>query len=176
MISTIKDPRRGAGQRHNLVVVLLIVIMSTVNGYYGYRAMGDFVITNRKDLIKQLKLKKKRLPSFSTIRRVIMSIDFDELSEGFLLWSKAYVEIESGEWLNIDGKGINGTLSDLRTSKQNFINLVSVFAEKRGMVLFAGKVINAKESEIPMVRKAIKVLDIEGAVFTLDALHCQKKR
>ncbi len=44
------------------------------------------------------------------------------------------------------------------------------------MVLFAGKVINAKESEIPMVRKAIKVLDIEGAVFTLDALHCQKKR
>jgi hypothetical protein len=176
ILSKIEDPRRGAGQRHNMVVILLIIIMSTVNGYYGYRAIGDFVVRNKKELIKYFKLKKKRLPSFSTIRRVIMNIDFHELSEGFYIWSKEYVEIKPGEWLNIDGKGINGTVSDMHSSKQNFINLVSVFAEKRGMVLFAGKVVNAKESEIPMVRKAIKVLDIEGAVFTLDALHCQKKR
>jgi hypothetical protein len=176
ILSTINDPRRGAGQRHNLVVVLLIVIMATINGYFGYRAMGDFVLRNRKDLLKQLKLKKKRLPSFSTIRRIILGVDFNELSEVFLLWSKGYVKIESGDWLNIDGKGIKGTVSDIHSSQQNFINLVSVFAEKRGMVIFSGKVINSKESEIPMVRKAIEVLDIEGVVFTLDALHCQKKR
>ncbi len=32
-----------------------------------------------------------------------------------------------------------------------------------------------KRSEIPLVRELIKMLDLEGAVFTLDALHCQKE-
>jgi hypothetical protein len=174
-ISKIKDPRRGAGQRHKLVFVLLIVIMATINGYYGYRAMGDFVKRNKKDLINHFKPKKKRLPSFSTIRRVVQGIKFDELANIFYIWAKEYIEISKGEWLNIDGKGIKGTVSEAHSSQQNFINLVSVFVEKRGMVLCVGKVINSKESEIPIVQQSIKLLDLEGVVFTLDALHCQKK-
>ena len=174
-LSKIKDPRRGAGQRHKLVFVLLIVIMATISGYYGYRAMGDFVKRNKKDLLKHFKPKKKRLPSFSTIRRIVQSINYEELAQVFYIWAKEYIKIGKEEWLNIDGKGIKGTVSEAHSSQQNFINLVSVFVEKRGMVLFSGKVINSKESEIPMVQQAIKLLDIEGSVFTLDALHCQKK-
>ena len=33
-----------------------------------------------------------------------------------------------------------------------------------------------KESEIYVVRELIELLDLSGAVFTMDALHCQKKR
>lgn len=174
-LSKMKDPRRGAGQRHPLVLVLLIVIMSTINGYYGYRAMGDFVKRNKKALIKQFKPKKRRLPSFSTIRRVVQGVDFCELSHYFYMWAKGYVEIEEGDWMNVDGKGIKGTVSESQNKQQNFINLVSVFSEKRGMVVFSGKIINSKESEIPMVRCAVELLDIKGVVFTMDALHCQKK-
>ena len=36
------------------------------------------------------------------------------------------------------------------------------------------KIENKKESEIPVVRKLIKLLDLEGVTFTMDALHCQK--
>ena len=44
LLSEIEDPRRAAGQRHPLPFVLIIVIMSTMSGYYGYRAVGDFMI------------------------------------------------------------------------------------------------------------------------------------
>lgn len=37
------------------------------------------------------------------------------------------------------------------------------------------KIENKKESEIPVVQKLIKMLDLEGVTFTLDSLHCQKE-
>ncbi|MEM6816953.1 MAG: hypothetical protein AAF600_21610 [Bacteroidota bacterium] len=42
------------------------------------------------------------------------------------------------------------------------------------MVLTNGKIINSKESEIPMVQQLIAALDLTGVIFTLDVLHCQK--
>jgi len=67
----IKDPRRSEGQRHDLVLVLIIGIMATMSGYHGYRAIGDFISRNKKDLIKYLKPKQYRLPSFYTVRRIM---------------------------------------------------------------------------------------------------------
>ena len=42
----IPDPRRGAGQRHEQTFILLLVLMSTMSGYTGYRATGDFINRN----------------------------------------------------------------------------------------------------------------------------------
>ena len=64
-LTEIKDPRRGEGVRHPLPLVLIIVLMATMSGYFGYRGIGDFVIRNRKELLKYFKPKKNRLPSFS---------------------------------------------------------------------------------------------------------------
>ncbi|MEM0992563.1 MAG: transposase family protein, partial [Bacteroidota bacterium] len=62
------DNRRKQGQRHDQSVVLMIVLFSTMSGYLGYRAMGDFVKKHKAELVELLKVKKTRLPSFSTIR------------------------------------------------------------------------------------------------------------
>ncbi len=37
----VKDFRTKDGQRHQLWLVLLFVIMGTMSGYVGYRAWGD---------------------------------------------------------------------------------------------------------------------------------------
>ena len=37
------DPRRGQGRMHTIDIVLMIVILGTMSGFYGYRALGDFV-------------------------------------------------------------------------------------------------------------------------------------
>lgn len=57
-LNQINDFRRGEGQRHELTMVLLIIIMATINGYHGIRAMWDFVKRNKEELIKCLKPKK----------------------------------------------------------------------------------------------------------------------
>jgi hypothetical protein len=175
-LSRIPDKRRGAGQRHSQEIILLIVLMSIMSGYYGYRAMGDFVERNHTDLLKYLKPKKNRLPTFFTIRRVLIQMDFVEFSKQFYAWAKNYIDIQSSEWVSIDGKAIGGTVKNQPNSHQDFVNLVSIFTSRQKMVLANAKVINSKESEIPVVRQLIEALHLKDVVFTLDALHCQKKQ
>jgi hypothetical protein len=172
----IPDKRRRAGQRHDQTFVLLIVLMSVMSGYNGYRAIGDFIKRNRKDLLKFLKPHKDRLPSFDTVRRVVQNIDFKDFSKQFHKWAMQYVSISESELISIDGKAIGGSMTDYHDNKQRFINLVSLYCSKQKLVIGNANVDNSKESEIPVVKQLIEALDITGATFTLDALHCQKKQ
>jgi len=47
-----EDFRTTDGRRHPLWLVLLFVIMGTMSGYVGYRALGDFVQRHRRTLIE----------------------------------------------------------------------------------------------------------------------------
>ena len=174
-LSKVPDNRRGAGRRHRQDLILLIVLMAMMSGYHGYRAIGDFIERNRDDLLYYLKPAKGRLPSFYTVRRVLMSIDFSAFSAEFYAWSKHHIDIKKGSWLSIDGKAIAGTVTGYNVHYQDFVNMVSVFSSHQKMVLINGKVSNGKESEIPAVRQLIEALHLKGVIFTMDALHCQKK-
>lgn len=171
----VKDFRVKDGQRHQLWLVLLFVIMGTMSGYVGYRAWGDFVKRHRRVLIEKFRIEKHGVPSYSTIRRILMGVDFDNLAATFNQWAQNYVHVDTSEWFGIDGKSIKGTVQNYESEYQNFVSIVSVFAEKRGLVLGLTKLENKKGSEISTVQNLIAVLDIEGVVFSLDALHCQKK-
>jgi hypothetical protein len=175
-LSKVSDKRRGAGRRHSQEIVLLIVLMAVMSGYSGYRAIGDFIERNRTDLLAYLQPVKDRLPTFFTVRRVLMNIDFNEFSQQFYQWTKHYSDIQSGEWVSIDGKAIGGTAKNGVNGYQDFVNLVSIFTSRQKMVLANAKVINSKESEIPVVRQLVEALHLKDVVFTLDALHCQKKQ
>ncbi len=172
----IPDPRRGAGQRHDQTFVLLLVLMSTMSGYLGYRAIGDFIKRNQASLLKHLQPKKNRLPSFDTVRRVVQGIDFSLVSKQFHRWASQYVTLRSHEWVSIDGKVIGGTVTNANSSNQQFVSLVSLYCSKQKLVLGNQKVLHKKENEITVVKQLIEVLELEGVTFTLDALHCQKKR
>jgi predicted transposase YbfD/YdcC len=43
-------------------------------------------------------------------------------------------------------------------------------------LILAHEVIDQKTNEIPMVQKLLKDIDLDGYYYTMDALHCQKKR
>ena len=175
-IVQIQDPRRLQGQRHELKSILLITIMSIMSGYIGYRAIGDFMKRNKKDLILVLNPKKEKLPSFDVIRKVLVKIDFKNFSKVFHNWAKQYVEISKDEWISVDGKAIGGTVTDGCSIDQNFISLVSLYCSKKKLVIGNALVTNSKESEISIVQQLIEALEIKDVIFTLDALHCQKKR
>ena len=175
-LSLIEDPRRLQGQRHELRNILLITLMSIMSGYIGYRAIGDFMKRNKKGLLSSLNPKKGKLPSFDVIRKVLIHLDFNSFSKQFHNWAKQYVSISKNEWVSIDGKAIGGTVTGLRGIDQNFVNLVSLYCSKQKLILGNAQVNNSKESEIPVVQQLIEALDLTSVIFTLDALHCQKKR
>jgi hypothetical protein len=177
LLYSINDPRRAQGRMHPLPFILLTSIMAIMNGATSIYAIADFAKSNKKDLFKLFKMKKKqkRIPSKETIARVFRLISFENLSSIFYNWAKSKISIKKGDCLSLDGKSIRGTLTNANDSFQNFTSLVSVYSQKMKQILCLGKIETKKESEIPEVRKLIKMLDLEGVTFTMDALHCQKQ-
>ena len=174
-LKQIPAPRARSGLRHPLWLVLLIIIMGMMSGYWGYRQLGRFVERHRRELIKRLQIPKARVPSYSTIRRVMLDLDYEELQLVFNQWSQQYSLIPSSEWISFDGKSLKNTVSNYDNAQQNFINCVSAFSQQRKLVLGVKMMENKLESEINVVRDLIELLDLTGVVFSFDALHCQKK-
>jgi hypothetical protein len=149
--------------------------MAMMSGYCGYREIGCFLKRNEQEFRCSFGA-HHGVPCYVTIRDVLQSIDFDKFSDAFNRWAIQYVPMCKGESKAIDGKAIGSTITHKHNSYQNFVSLVSVFSSQRGIVLSCKKIENKKGSEIPKVQELIKALDVEGEIFTLDALHCQKKR
>ena len=122
-----------------------------------------------------MKKSQKRIPSRETINRVFRLITFKEISSIFYEWTKTRIEIKKGDVISIDGKSIRGTLENANNKLQNVISLVSAYSQKKKEILCLEKIESKKESEIPVVRQLVKMLELEGVTFTMDALHCQKE-
>ena len=170
-LSQLTDNRREQGRRHPIELVVFFVILGIMNGYDGYRAIGDFIVRNKEELIFVFKPKKSRLPSFSTIRRVMGDIDFDELCNIFEEWAKDNIAIKKREWISLDGKAISGTFPE---EAHKFVNLVSLFCVDKKQVFSVGKV-EDKSNEIPKVQELIQKFPGKRVIFRMDAMHCQKK-
>ena len=135
-LKLVKDYRKNTGKRHELWLVLLLVILAMMAGYSAYRAIGDFVKNNEKFIKKAFKLGKKKLPSYSTIRRIIIELEWVNLLVIFNKWA---IELKNDsslqEWLAIDGKSLKSTVINYNNSEQNFIVFTSLFSQESALVL-----------------------------------------
>ena len=176
-LKQIPDYRKGKGKRHSLWLVLMLVLLGTLCGYRGYRPLADFTQQHWQSLCELLELPiETRLPSYSTFRRVLQRVDFVPFVALFNHWSQSVIQLSEETWVAADGKSIKSTLSDYSESYQNFVSTVSAFTHQQGMVLHLQVSGNKHINEIEVVRQIITALAGQPIVFTLDALHCQKKR
>lgn len=76
---SVKDFRSPQGKRHKLHIVLTIIMISMLGGHTTYKQSEQFIQENQQKLIKCLNLVNKKLPSYSTIRRVMMGIKEEEI-------------------------------------------------------------------------------------------------
>jgi len=174
--SEIKDYRRAQWRMHEIPVVLVIVLMAVMSWFTWERAMGDFVKKNTKDLKKYLKPKKNYLPSYQTIDLVLSTIGFEAIIKKLIERMKQeWIEIKEWDQIALDGKWMWWTTKDAHWSRQRFVSLVSAFAVKKWQTVWAIKINNGKESEIPAVEKLVEALWLTWVIYTADALHCQKK-
>lgn len=174
-LQTIPDHRRGAGRRYPLWLFLLLVILGTMSGYRGYRGLARFMERHQAHLAHHLGLPRPQLPHYSTIRRLLMQIDFDAVADAFNNWAQACGLVQSGLNFAIDGKGLKNTVTDAHSCEQNFVNLVSVYGLEQGVVVGQAAFDNQQQSEIEVVYQLLEQLQLSGVTMSLDALHTQKK-
>ncbi|NJR61966.1 MAG: ISAs1 family transposase [Cyanobacteria bacterium CRU_2_1] len=160
--------------RYPLWVILLLVIMGTMSGCQGYRSLEDFVQRHQQVLLKVLELPYQRLPSFSTLRRIMVRVDFAALTVAFNAWASETFPTVLSEQIATDGKGIKASVIDYDNCYQDFINIVSAFSVTQGVVVALAPMRNGHTSEIATVQTLLSHLQLSGVCFSMDALHTQK--
>lgn len=74
LLQELKDYRRKQGLMYPLPIVLLIAIMGIMSGAKSERSISRFAENNKKDLIKYLQLKRKKIPTRNIIDHLFLTL------------------------------------------------------------------------------------------------------
>jgi hypothetical protein len=175
LLADVPDPRRGQGQLYKLPHVLLFSILAIVTGCYSYRGIVTFIDVHRRRLNATFGLKWRRAPAHTAVRYILKGLDPTDVEAVFrrhaALLQAARATPGRGS-IALDGKTLRGSFDHFhdRAAAQ----VLSAFATDTALVL-AHVDIDEKSNEIPAAQALLAQLGVaDGAIVTLDALHCQK--
>ena len=172
--SDLPDGHRGQGKRHTVSLCLAIFTLAVVAGNQGFLGIGDWIDSNRAALSKLFQV--DRLPSYSTIRRVLLRQDYQEYSARLARFFG--VNPKPGETIAVDGKVLRGSYmveaDNPHQEPHPAIMLVSAYLVERGLILEPYEV-GSKTNEITALPKFIEMMALQGLVFAFDAISTQKK-
>jgi len=81
-----------------------MIIMANLRNKFGYQKIGRFFEINRIALLEKFNFRCGMVPSHVTFHAFIREMDFESVLQAFYKRAKEYVQIEAGEWVNIDGE------------------------------------------------------------------------
>ena len=109
------------------------------------------------------------VPSHDTFERVFPTLDAHVLGRCCLAWLREVAGLVSGGQIAIDGKTLCGSAG----SALGPLHLVSAWATQAGLTL-AQVAVEGKGNEITAIPPLLELLDLNGALVTIDAIGCQK--
>lgn len=168
VFSGIADPR-GSNASHPLSSVLFIALCAVISGAESWEDIELYGQSKQEWLLSLLPL-PHGLPSDDTYRRVFSMLSPEAFETAFECWIQSLATYLGGDVIPIDGKRIRGAF---RCGSENVIHQVSAWSCRHQLVL-AQVSTDDKSNEITAIPELLKLLDIEGATITLDAMGTQK--
>jgi predicted transposase YbfD/YdcC len=172
----LEDPRSTVNRQHPLASVVVIALMAVLAGAGGPTAIAQWAALNQEFLSKALDL-PNGLPCKDVFRRVLMALKPGAFQACFADWLqslRAKAATATGveqPILAVDGK--SARRSHDRKNGLGVLHSVSVWASDFGLSL--GQVACAEKSnEITAIPEVLKLVDIKGAIITIDAMGTQK--
>jgi len=151
--------------------ILVIAVCAVISGAEGWedieedgKAQGDWFA----DLLDL----PHGLPGHETFRRVLSPLDPEELTQCFIAWTQALSEASGGDIVSLDGKTLRHAFDQATATAA--IHMVSAWASANRLVLGQLKV-EEQSNAITAMPTLLRLLDITGAVVTIDAMGCQKE-
>jgi predicted transposase YbfD/YdcC len=172
----LEDPRSTINQRHPLVSVIVIALLAVLAGAGGPTAIARWAALKEELLVQVLDL-PNGVPRKDVFRRVLMVLKPAAFQACFASWLQSLRVEAAAETgvdrpvLPVDGKTLRR--SHDRQKGLGALHLVSVWASEYGLSL--GQMACAEESnEITAIPELLKLVDIKGAIVTIDAMGTQK--
>ena len=171
----LEDPRSPVNRLHPLDSVIVIAIMAVLAGANGPTAIANWAKIKSDILLKLLDL-PNGIPRKDVYRRVLATLKPDAFQACFTMWltalraAAAEVTGVDRPTLAIDGK----TLRRSHDCRRNLgaLHSVSVWASEFGLTL-AQVATEEKSNEITAIPTLLSLVDIHGAIITIDAMGTQ---
>jgi predicted transposase YbfD/YdcC len=171
----LEDPRSDINLRHPLSSVIVIAILAVLAGADGPTAIAQWAELKKELLLRVLSL-PHCVPRKDVFRRVLSALKPGAFQACFASWLQSLRDAAAQASgvdrpvLAIDGKTLRR--SHDRNKGLGPLHSVSVWASDYGLSL--GQVAtDEKSNEITAIPELLKLVDIQGAIITIDAMGTQ---
>lgn len=163
------DPRRETRNKlpklHDILLLVLCAVLSGVEDWVGMAAFAEEKETWLRGFLEL----PNGIPSHDTLSDVLGRVDPVAFATAFTAWTTAALPLLAGEQVCLDGKPQRGS----RDGADQAVHLMSAFAGRARWVL-AQQGVAEKANEITAIPDLLAMLDLHGAVVSIDAMGCQK--
>ena len=169
--SELVDPRIERTKRHLLSDILTLAVLAVIAGAEGWEDIEEFGHSKHEWLKQYLSL-PNGIPSHDTISRVFRHLKPGEFQAALTRWMETLHEHLGFQQIAVDGKTLRR--SHDRCSMQAALHLVSAWSVANQLVL-GQEATDAQSNEITAIPKLLHMLELKGAIVTIDAMGCQKE-
>lgn len=167
----VKDPRINRTKRHLLLDIIGLSICAVMAGAESWLDIERFGKAKEAWLMTFLSL-PHGIPSHDTIERLFRRLKPQEFQCCFAKWTRALCAELGLKQVALDGKTLRRSFD--RANGQSALHLVSAWSTEHGISL--GQVaVDRKSNEITAIPELLRLLELRGAVVTIDAMGCQKE-
>jgi predicted transposase YbfD/YdcC len=166
----LEDPRMDRTKKHPLLSIVFLTIAAVVAGADSFTGVADFGKA-KADWVKRHVPFPEGIPSHDTIGDLFARIKPEKFAQCFIRWVSMACGVPEQDLINIDGKTLRGS-HDAANGKYA-IHLIHAYAS--GAEILLGQLAVAEKSnEITAIPDLLELIDIAGAMITIDAMGCQK--
>ena len=165
------DPRVERTRKHPLINVVFMAVCGILSGADSIAGIHEFALDRRPWFARYLDL-TNGVPSEDTFGRVLARLDPGAFEKGLLSWVQAVQEATENRMVAIDGKTLRGSAD--RERGRAAIHMVSAWATANKLSL-GQVVVDEKSNEITAIPELLQLLELSGALVTIDAMGCQKE-
>src|SRR5262249_41768423 len=150
---------------HRLGDIVTVALCAVLSGATSWETIAAF--GNRKlPWLRSLGLKLANgVPSHDTFNRVFAALDPQAFRDCFHSWIASVCGALDVRHLPIDGKSVRGA----RGPDGTCLHLVSAWAAE-GRLTLAQLAVADKSNEITAIPQLLRILDLEGALVSIDAI------
>lgn len=172
----LEDPRSQINRKHPLESVLVIAILAILAQARGPTGIATWAKLNA-DFLQSLLPLPHGVPGKDVFRRVLCALKPEAFQQCFANWIKT-LRAEAAQATEIDQPtfAVDGkTLRRSHDSKKGLgpLHSVSVWASEYGITL-AQVATDQKSNEITAIPQVLQLVDMKGAIITIDAMGTQK--